>query len=129
GMTIGEALLVPHRCYVPAVLPLLEDERIYGIAHITGGGLYDNIPRVLPSDLRVVIERRAWTPPTLFGLIQQLGGIDASEMYRAFNMGIGMVLLVDRAAAPGIVARLNESGETAAIIGEIQSGSQDVQIV
>ncbi|CAN5405128.1 phosphoribosylformylglycinamidine cyclo-ligase [soil metagenome] len=129
GVSIGEALLRPHKSYVQSVLPLLEDDRVYAIAHITGGGLYDNVPRVLPSSLRVVIERNTWTPPPLFGLIQHLGGIDANEMYRAFNMGIGMVLLADRGAAAGIVQRLNESGESAAIIGEVQAGSQDVQIV
>jgi phosphoribosylformylglycinamidine cyclo-ligase len=130
GATIGEALLRPHKCYFNAVYPLIqENDGIFAVAHITGGGLYDNIPRVLPSDVRVMIERRSWTPLPIFQLIQQTGSIPDSEMYRAFNMGIGMVLIVDRALAPGLVQRLNESGESAAMIGEVQSGANDVQIV
>jgi phosphoribosylformylglycinamidine cyclo-ligase len=129
GATIGEALIRPHRCYVNAVLPLLEEESVYALAHITGGGLYDNVPRVLPANTRVVIEKRSWTPPAIFGLIQELGNVAEFDMYHALNMGIGMVLLVDRIAAPGIVQRLNEAGESAAVIGEVQSGPQEVQIV
>jgi phosphoribosylformylglycinamidine cyclo-ligase len=76
-----------------------------------------------------VIEKRSWTPLPIFKLIQSAGDIPDQEMYRAFNMGIGMVLFVDRMAAPAVVQRLNQSGENAAIIGEVQSGSQDVQIL
>ena len=127
--TIGEALLRPHKCYFNSVYPLIqEDESIYAIAHITGGGLYDNVPRVLPADTRVTIEKRAWTPPPIFHLIQEMGNVPESEMFRTFNMGIGMVLIADRMAASGLVQRLNEAGESAAIIGEVQDGSQDVQI-
>jgi phosphoribosylformylglycinamidine cyclo-ligase len=130
GATIGEALLRPHKCYFNAVHPLIQEtEGIYAVAHITGGGLYDNIPRVLPSDVRVVIERRSWTPLPIFQLIQQTGNIPDAEMYRTFNMGIGMVLIVDRMLAPGLVQRLNEAGESAAVIGEVQAGANDVQIV
>jgi phosphoribosylformylglycinamidine cyclo-ligase len=129
GATVGEALLRPHRAYVNAVLPLLEDDHVYAVAHITGGGLYDNIPRVLPANTRVMIEKRAWTPPPIFTLIQETGNIPEVDMYRTFNMGIGLTLMVDRVAAPGIVQRLNEAGESAAIIGEVQSGPQEVQLV
>lgn len=130
GMTIGEALLKPHKCYFNTVFPLIDElEGIFAAAHITGGGLYDNVPRVLPSDLRVVIERRSWTPLPIFQLIQTTGNIPESEMYRAFNMGIGMVLLTDRMIAPAVIQRLNEAGESAAIIGEIQAGAHDVQIL
>jgi phosphoribosylformylglycinamidine cyclo-ligase len=128
--TIGEELLRPHKSYFPSVFPLLQsEEHIHAIAHITGGGLYDNLPRILPADRRVVIEKRSWTPPPIFSLIQEVGGISDVEMFRTFNMGIGMVLVVDRMAAAGIVQRLNEAGESAAIIGEVQTGSQDVQIL
>jgi phosphoribosylformylglycinamidine cyclo-ligase len=130
GRTIGEELIRPHRCYFNPVWPLIqESEGIYAIAHITGGGLYDNIPRVLPSDCRVVIEKRSWTPLPIFQLIQTVGNVAENEMYRAFNMGIGMVLLVDRMVAPAVVQRLSDAGESAAIIGEVQSGAQDVQIL
>jgi phosphoribosylformylglycinamidine cyclo-ligase len=130
GKTIGSELLRPHRCYFNSLYPIIQDtEAVYAAAHITGGGLYDNIPRVLPSDVRVVIEKRSWTPLPIFNLIQQCGNIPDGEMYRAFNMGIGMIVIADRFAAPAIVQRLLESGESAAIIGEVQSGSTEVQIV
>lgn len=128
--TIGEELVRPHRCYANAILPILEDtDGIRALAHITGGGLYDNIPRVLTSGVRVIIERRAWTPLPIFALIQEMGNVPDIEMYRAFNMGIGMVILADRDAAPGIIQRLNGVGEAAAVIGEIQSGTKEVQLV
>jgi phosphoribosylformylglycinamidine cyclo-ligase len=128
--TIGEGLLQAHRCYASSVLPLLKDGLpISAIAHITGGGLYDNIPRVVPSDLQVILDRRSWTPPPLFRLIQEVGNIADHEMYRAFNMGIGMVLFVDKDSADAVVERLIEAGEAAAIIGEVQRGTHDVQIV
>lgn len=130
GRSIGEELIRPHRCYFNAVYPLLQElAGVYAIAHITGGGLYDNIPRVLPSNVRAVIDKRSWTPLPIFQLIQTVGSVPDSEMYRAFNMGVGMVLVVDRHDAPAVVQRLTEAGESAAIIGEIQSGTNDVQIV
>ncbi|MDX2065568.1 MAG: phosphoribosylformylglycinamidine cyclo-ligase [Fimbriimonadaceae bacterium] len=128
--TIGEALLRPHRAYGPAMLPLLEDGApIFGLAHITGGGLYDNIPRVLPDNVRVLIEKRTWTPPAIFGLIQDAGQVNDVDMYRTFNMGIGMVAIVERSAADDIVARLHAAGENAHVIGEVQTGPHDVQIL
>ncbi len=130
GSTIGTELLRPHRCYLNSVFPLLEDfPGIYGIAHITGGGLVENLPRALPSDVQAIIDRNSWTPLPIFKLIQSTGLVEDSEMFRAFNMGIGMVLIVDREMAPGVVQRLNQSGEAAAIIGQIQTGPNDVQIV
>jgi phosphoribosylformylglycinamidine cyclo-ligase len=130
GTTLGDELLRPHRCYFGPVWPLLQaSEDIHAVAHITGGGLYDNIPRVIPSDRRVMIERRAWTPPPIFRLIQTAGNVPDAEMFRAFNMGIGMVLFVNRDAGPGIVQRLHQVGESAAIIGEVQDGATDVQIL
>jgi phosphoribosylformylglycinamidine cyclo-ligase len=130
GRTIGEELVRPHRCYFNSVYPLIRDlERIYAVAHITGGGLYDNLPRVIPSDVRLVIEKRSWTTPPIFQFIQAIGDVPDVDMYRTFNMGIGMVLIVDRMDAAGVIQRLHESGESAAVIGEVQTGSQDVQIV
>jgi len=128
--TIGEELLQSHRCYFNAVHPLLQDvPGIYAVAHITGGGLYDNLPRVLPADMQAVIDRRSWSVLPIFRLIQDVGNIVDQEMYRAFNMGIGMVLIVDRDLAPGVIQRLNQSGEAAAVIGELQKGHKDVQII
>ncbi len=130
GTTIGEELLRPHKCYLNSVYPLIQEiTSINAIAHVTGGGLYDNLPRVMPVDAQVVIERRAWTPQPIFRLIQEVGNIPEPEMYRAFNMGIGMVLFVERDAAPAIVQRLIQNGESAAVIGEVQQGPHDVQLV
>ena len=128
--TIGEELIRPHKCYFNTVHPIISDnDHVYALAHITGGGLYDNLPRVLPSDVKVIIEKRSWTPQPIFQLIQEIGNVPDAEMFRTFNMGIGMVMIVDRVAAPGVVQRLNEAGESAAVIGEIQDGSHDVQIL
>lgn len=130
GTTIGEELLRPHRCYLESVYPILQDSSsILGVAHITGGGLFGNLPRVMPADVRAVIDRRSWTPLPIFSLIQEAGSIPDVEMYHAFNMGIGMVIICSNDAAPAICQRLNQAGEMAAVIGEIQSGSHDVQIL
>lgn len=83
----------------------------------------------MASDTQAVIERRSWTPLPIFQLIQDVGQVPESEMFRAFNMGIGMILIVDRDAAAGILQRLNQAGEAAAVIGYLQTGSQDVQFV
>jgi phosphoribosylformylglycinamidine cyclo-ligase len=128
--TIAEELLRPHRCYFNSVYPLLEDGNlVYAIAHITGGGIHDNLVRVLPSDTQAVLERRAWTPLPIFQLIQDVGAVSEAEMFRAFNMGIGMIVIVDRDGAAGAVQMLNQAGEAAAVIGYLQGGSQDVQVV
>lgn len=128
--TIGEELLRPHRSYYRAVYPLLQEtDAIHAIAHITGGGLYDNVPRVMPSDTQAVFEKRSWMPQPIFHLIQELGQVPEAEMYRVFNMGIGMTLFVDREAAPALLQRLRLAGESASIIGDVQRGSQDVKII
>lgn len=129
GMTLGEALLQPHRPYLNAVIPLLASGAIHGMAHITGGGFYENIPRVLPSDMRVVIDRRSWEVPPIFTLIQQLGNIADAEMFRVFNMGIGFVLIVARERAQEVLTSLQVSGERAWLIGEVQRGSREVQVI
>ena len=127
---IGEELLRPHRCYFKSVFPLIEEgSGVFAVAHITGGGIHDNLIRVLPSDTQAVIERRSWMPLPIFQLIQEVGKIDEPEMYRAFNMGIGMILVVDRDSVAGVVQLLNQAGEAAAVIGYLQRGSQDVQVV
>jgi phosphoribosylformylglycinamidine cyclo-ligase len=129
GMMLGDALLLPHRSYFGAVYPLLDTGAIHGMAHITGGGLYENIPRALPSDLRVALDRRSWEVPPLFRLIQQYGNVPDAEMFRVFNMGIGYVLIVARERAAEILDALQRAGETAYLIGEVQRGSREVQII
>lgn len=129
GTSLGEELLRPHRSYLrplAAALPLFD---IHAMAHITGGGFYENIPRVLPSDCRVVIDRRAWEVPYIFRLIQERGNVPDPEMFRTFNMGIGMVVIVPREQSLGLVEFLQLQGESAMLIGEVQRGAHDVQIV
>lgn len=130
GSSIGDELLRPHRCYYRSVYPLLQEmPQIHALAHITGGGLYDNLPRVIPNDVQAIIDRRSWSPLPIFRLIQESGHISDAEMFRSFNMGIGMVVLVDKEYAPAVVQRLNQAGESAAIIGSVQKGPNDVQIL
>lgn len=129
GRTLGEELLASHRCYAPAVLPLLDRFDIHAIAHITGGGFYDNIPRSLPADCTAIVERRTWTPAPIFRLIQELGNVPDAEMFRSFNMGIGLVLAVPPEQAPMIVEQLIESGENAASIGHVLRGGHEVQVI
>ncbi len=124
GATLGEALLWPHRCYAPAVLPLLDlsPTPIKAMAHITGGGFVDNIPRVLPTDVGVVIDKSAWDVPPLFRLIGDKGGVAEAEMFRVFNMGIGFVLIVGPEDAEAALERLREAGETACRLGVAVEG-------
>ncbi len=129
GRTLGEELLTPHRCYAPAVLPILDQFDIHAMAHITGGGFYDNIPRVLPPGTGAVVERRMWNPPSVFRYIQTVGNVPETEMYRTLNMGIGMVLIVPREDAIAVTDALNASGESAVLLGEVVRGSHEVQIV
>ena len=129
GTTLGEALLAPHRCYAPAVLPLLEGNAIKTMAHLTGGGFYDNIPRSLPEGCGAVVDRSTFTVLPIFELIQRLGNVPEADLYRTFNMGIGLVLIVDAAQAATTVALLNATGEKASIIGSVVTGEHQVRLV
>ena len=116
--TLGRALLAPTRIYVKPILDLLEHCQIDGMAHITGGGLTENIVRVLPADLGLEIDLSSWTPPPVFNWLQEQGNIRESEMLRTFNHGIGMVLLVDNDNAAEVSRRLEDSGELVFPIGQ-----------
>ncbi len=120
--TVGEVLLDVHRSYLPVLWPLLEDGALSGLAHITGGGIPGNLPRVLPEGLGAAVDRGAWTPPRLFRVLQRAGGVDRDEMYRVFNMGIGMVAVVPAERTAEVVRRLTESGEAPIVLGEIVPG-------
>lgn len=127
GTTLGAALLEPHRCYYNSVMPLLQQtDAIKALVHITGGGFYDNIARVLPSGSRAMIDRSTWEVPPIFRLIEDLGGVPSSDMYRTFNMGIGLVLITESGQAPSVKAMLRDLGEAVHDIGEIVPGTQDV---
>jgi phosphoribosylformylglycinamidine cyclo-ligase len=129
GRTLSEELLMTHRCYAPTVLPLLDEFDIKGMAHITGGGFYDNIPRILPANCSATIERRTWPIPPIFSLIQERGNVPEPEMFRTFNMGIGFILVVPADQAPLLAHRLNALGESAYILGNIHRGVREVDIV
>jgi len=132
GRTVAEELLSPTRIYIRSVLNLLKDFSINGIAHITGGGLLENIPRVLPPGCRATIGLSRWERPVLFDLLAEAGNVERDEMYRTFNMGIGMVLAVTAGEAEDVVDRLNGLGEKAWIIGEISAcpeGCECVELV
>lgn len=127
GCTLGEELLKPTRIYAKAVLALRErfgsEGAVKAAAHITGGGLTENIPRVLPSGCGVVIRRGSWPVPAIFEVIRDNGKIELDEMYRVFNMGIGFVLIVSKEAAGDVTRALEEMGEKAYPIGEVSPGS------
>ncbi|MHB1399894.1 MAG: phosphoribosylformylglycinamidine cyclo-ligase [Trichloromonadaceae bacterium] len=125
GKPLGEALLTPTRIYVKAILNLLRDFQIKGMAHITGGGLLENIPRVLPRHCRALIHKNSWEIPAIFQLLRAGGNIDEIEMHRTFNNGIGMVLIVPDREVEDIMVRLSGLKETAYIIGEITKAGED----
>lgn len=126
GRTLGEELLQPTRIYVAAVLKLLEAFEIRALAHITGGGLTGNLPRVLPEGCRAQIDIKQIKPQPIFELIQQKGNIDTEEMFRVFNMGVGMILIVPSSQAEAVVKKAKQLGEEARIIGEIVKGEKGV---
>ena len=119
AQALGEVLLTPTRIYVRTLLELAKSGSIHGVAHITGGGLTENLPRIFPSGCRALIARKAWEIPPVFTLIQTLGRISDSEMFRVFNMGIGLVLVVPAGAAERIMAQVSTLGERPFRIGEI----------
>lgn len=119
SLSLGEALLSPTRLYSDAALPLIRSGRVKGLAHITGGGLTENTPRMCPNHLRPIINRDAWTPPPVFDWLQNEGGIEIDEMHKTFNMGIGMVFAVSQDTADQVMQTLTDLGETPAIIGEL----------
>ena len=121
GRTLGEAILAPTRIYVKPVLALMQRVQVKGLAHITGGGLVENVPRVLADDVRAVLEKSAWPRPSLFDWLQREGNVAEAEMHRVFNCGIGMVIVVADSEAEAALAFLREAGETAYRIGRIES--------
>ena len=129
GAVLGDVLLAPHRCYLKPVMAVLEAYDVHAMAHLTGGGFYNNIPRVLPSDCQVTVERRYWGVPPIFNLIQEKGNIEPAEMHRTFNMGIGMVLIVGKEQGVHVVRKLEECGERAFIMGEVHKGGREVTVI
>ena len=129
GRTIGEEVLEPTKLYVKQILPLVEAGYVKGMAHITGGSFYDNIPRILPRGMAVTINSNAWPVLPIFKLLQRWGNVEPKEMYHTFNMGIGMVLVVKPEVVESIVALLHEQGEVVYSIGIVTEGDGEVTIV
>jgi phosphoribosylformylglycinamidine cyclo-ligase len=123
-----ERLLAPTRIYVKPLLALLRAMPVHGLAHITGGGLTENIPRVLPPGLEAVLQRRSWQRDPVFEWLQSTARIDAAEMYRTFNCGIGMVVIVASERAAAALDFLTARGESAHLIGEVRAGGRGVHI-
>lgn len=119
GMTLGEALLTPTKIYANACDAVLPNFDVKGIVHITGGGFYENIPRILPEGTAVSIDVGTWDVPPIFPYIKKCGNIDRKEMFSTYNMGVGMMMVVDTADADAVIEALRAAGETANIIGEI----------
>ena len=132
GKTVAEEMLTPTRIYVKTILNLLRDFPIKSIAHITGGGLLENVPRVLPNGCKAVINGSSWKWPSIFKLLQDEGSIETDEMYRTFNCGIGMVLAVPENEVEEILIRLSGLNEPACVIGEVakcEVGKENAEFV
>ncbi len=131
GCTIGEELLKPTRIYVKSVLKIIQNYKIKGIAHITGGGLTENLPRILPqkSKMKFVIEKGSWPIQSIFNLVQTTGNISDKEMYKTFNMGIGLVLAVKQSDSQKIIKKFKQLGEKAFIIGRAEKGNKTVEYI
>lgn len=127
GQTIGEALLAPHRSYVQRVLPLARDGLIRGMAHITGGGLHDNLPRALPADCIARLDPTGWDIPAVFDYLVEAGQLSVAERYRVFNMGIGFVLVVSPDSVHEVVSRLDDATFIGSIIPRVTSDESAVQ--
>lgn len=127
GRTVGEEMLEPTRIYVPTVLSLLERFEIKGLAHITGGGLTENLPRILPPGTGIKVQMGSWPVPPVFKLIEEIGGVAENEMRRAFNLGIGLAAVVPADQAGAVMAYLKKRGGKNYLIGEVIAGKREVE--
>ena len=124
--SVGEALLEPHLSYLKSIRPLLGHRALHGMAHITGGGITDNLPRILPDDTHALIRVGSWPVLELFHFLQEKGEVDTAEMFRVFNMGVGMVLAVEPSGLAEVLALLRSTGQRSHLIGTIQKGGSGV---
>lgn len=128
GCTLGEALIEPTKIYVKPVLKLLQEVNVKGISHITGGGFYENMPRMLNEKVALNIDKNSYEVPAIFRLIQKEGNIPERDMYNTFNMGIGMAIIVSKEEKERALQILKEAGETAYVIGEVVEGNKEINI-
>jgi phosphoribosylformylglycinamidine cyclo-ligase len=129
GKPLAEVLLTPTRIYVKSLLSLFKQIRVKALAHITGGGLPENLPRVLPANTTAVIDSKSWQRPAIFDWLQEQGGIEAAEMYRTFNCGVGMVLCVAQNDVEQALQILTAQGERASVIGQIEAATDDNRVI
>ena len=127
--TIGEELLEPTRIYVKPILNLLKNFNVKGLVHITGGGFYDNIPRIIPQSCRCIISGNSWEIPPVFQVMKEIGKVDEKEMFRVFNMGIGMMIVVPEKESEEVAHRLEVLGEKAYIIGTVEKREKEQALV
>ena len=120
--SVGDVLLEVHRSYLSALWPLLEDGRLGGLAHITGGGIVGNLPRILGAGLGAVVDTQSWEVPPVFRVLAEAGAIERSEMMRVFNMGVGLILVTSPEKADGVVAALGDGDTRGWIMGEVETG-------
>jgi phosphoribosylformylglycinamidine cyclo-ligase len=128
GKSLVDRLMAPTRIYVKPLLALMQKVKVHGLAHITGGGLLDNIPRVIPDGLEAVLERKSWGKDPVFEWLKLHGRVSDEEMYRVFNCGIGMTVHVAKDDADRALGLLRDAGQEAMVIGEIRAGSRGVII-
>jgi len=128
GKPLSEAVLAPTKIYVKSVLSLLKEVEVNALAHITGGGIPGNLNRVLPEECHAVVNESSWQWPALFTWMMETANIERKEMYRTFNCGVGMILVVPEDNVDSAIAHLNSTGETAFLLGEIKSGAADAQV-
>jgi phosphoribosylformylglycinamidine cyclo-ligase len=129
---LGDALMAPTRIYVKSLLKLIKESKVHAMSHITGGGLTENIPRVLPDNAKAVIDLTSWELPDVFKWLQKHGNVEASEMYRTFNCGLGIVIAVPAAEQDAALALLSDCGEEAFVVGHIANaaaGEEQVELL
>ena len=129
GVPLADHLLTPTKIYVQSVLKLISQIPIHAIAHITGGGFWENIPRVLPDNTQAIINSESWRWPSIFHWLQQVGSIDSHEMYRTFNCGVGLIIVLPKSFVEPAIKFLNACGEKAWLLGEIKSSNSVERVV
>ncbi len=129
GQSLGDALMAPTRIYVKPILKMLETVDVSSICHITGGGMYENIPRVLPEGTKVILDSAAWERPAIYDWLQAKGNVDWHEMHLTFNCGLGMIVVLPEDKAQQAIDILNAEGETATLVGRIESAKEGDELV
>ncbi len=127
--TLGEALLTPTKIYVKPLLSVIEKFDIHAVSHITGGGFYENIPRMLPDDMHAKVMKNSFETPAIFRLMEETAGLSQRDLYNTFNMGVGLIMAVDKSEADAVVSHLNALGEKAWVIGEVAENGGEVELL